>query len=649
MSFSDAIGIDLGTTYSAVAVMTGNGQVEIISNDMGERTTPSVVAFTDTERYIGTSAKNQSSNNPINTIFDAKRLIGKKFDDSIIQEDIKLWPFKVICKSDGKPAFSVTYKNKTNEFYPEEISSMVLSKMKEYAETYIGKPVKKAVITCPAYFNDSQRQATKDAGIIAGLEVLRIINEPTASAIAYGLDKKETHSGEEKNVLIFDFGGGTHDVSLLAIEEGVFQVKAISGNSHLGGEDIDNRLVQYCLSEFSRKNKKSIINDPRALRRLKSACERAKRTLSSALTTTIEVDSIIDGIDLIVTISRAKFDELNMDLFKQCIDPVNKVLQDAKLSKRDIDEIVLVGGSTRIPKVQEMLKDYFNGKELNKSINPDEAVAYGAAVQAAILTNTAKGNAQDIVLLDVTPLTLGIEVGGTMMEPIIPRNTAIPTKRTKTFTTARDNQNMVELRIFEGERQLTKDCNLLGKFELSGIPPARRGEPQIEVTYDLDSNGILNVTSVIKGTGSTKNLVIKNNKGRLSKEEIEKMVADGEKFKDDDKKIKERCEARNKLEAYIYNVRNSMDDENIKTKISDDDKNIIDSTIKSVQSWFDENIDTATTDMFETKHNEFEKIISPIFAKIYQSNNDNQNQNTENDYKSSSTSVPKQPRVEEID
>ncbi|RDX70269.1 Heat shock cognate 70 kDa protein, partial [Mucuna pruriens] len=602
-----AVGIDLGTTYSCVAVWREQHcRVEIIHNDQGNNTTPSCVAFTDHQRLIGDAAKNQAATNPENTVFDVKRLIGRRYSDPIIENDLRLWPFKVIADSDDKPMIVVNYKGQEKHLSAEEVSSMVLTKMREIAEAYLETPVKNAVVTVPAYFNDSQRQATKDAGTIAGLNVLRIINEPTAAALAYGLDKRANCVGE-RNIFLFDLGGGTFDVSLLTIKDKVFKVKATAGNTHLGGEDIDNRMVNYFVEEIKRKNKVDISGNPRALRRLRSACERAKRTLSYAVTTNIEVDALFQGIDFCSSITRARFEEINMELFEECMKTVDRCLSDAKMDKSSVHDVVLVGGSSRIPKVQQLLQDFFNGKDLCMSINPDEAVAYGAAVQAALLSEGIK-NVPNLVLMDITPLSLGISAGrDEIMSVVIPRNTTIPVRETKVYRTIEDNMPYVDISVYEGERTRATDNNLLGFFRLHGFPPAPRGHP-VDVCFTVDANGILTVSAEEKTTGNKNQITIINDKERLSTEEIERLIQEAEKYQAEDTKFLKKAKAKNSLDRYVYKMRNALKKDDINAQ----ERKKIDSAITKVTNLLDNDNEQDEIEVFEDYMKELESLFDSL-------------------------------------
>ncbi|GAB1732557.1 Heat shock protein [Hortaea werneckii] len=607
--YDGAIGIDLGTTYSCVANYEGAG-VEIIANDQGSFTTPSFVSFTSEERLIGEAAKNQAAMNPANTVFDVKRLIGRRYDDPTVKKDIESWPFKVVDEG-SQPKVQVEYLGETKTFSPQEISAMVLGKMKEVAEVKLGKKVEKAVITVPAYFNDNQRQATKDAGAISGLNVLRIINEPTAAAIAYGLGAGK--SDKERNVLIYDLGGGTFDVSLLHIQGGVFTVKATAGDTHLGGQDFDTNLLEHFKKEFQKKTKKDITGDARALRRLRTACERAKRTLSNGTQTTIEIDSLFDGEDFNANITRARFEEINSKAFQGTIQPVEQVLKDSQIEKSKVDDIVLVGGSTRIPRIQKLLSDFFNGKKLEKSINPDEAVAYGAAVQAGILSGKAtSAETADMLLLDVCPLSLGVAMEGNIFAPVVPRGNTVPCLKKRTFTTVADNQQTVQFPVFQGERVNCEDNTSLGEFTLAPIPPMKAGDAVLEVVFEVDVNGILKVTATEKTSGRSANITISNSVGKLSSGEIEKMVEDAAKFKSSDEAFSKKFESRQQLESYISRVEEIVNDPTMSMKLKRGQKEKIESAMSDAMAQLE--IEDASSEDLKKKELALKRVVTKAMS-----------------------------------
>jgi len=607
------VGIDLGTTYSCVSIFE-KGSAQIIPNDQGNRCTPSIVAFLDSgERLVGDAAKNQATANPENTIYDGKRLIGRQYSDTSVQEDKKLLPFEIVPDKAGNPRIRVNQNGEERILSPEEISGLVLAKMKSTAEAYLGEEVTRAVVTVPAYFNQAQREATKDAARIAGLTVERIINEPTAAAMAYGLNEEKTV--EDQNILVFDLGGGTFDVTLLNLDEGIFDVLSSEGDTHLGGEDFDQRVMQYFIGVMKQKSKVDISGDNKALQKLRKEVERVKRALSSQSQARLEIEDIVPGYDLEETLTRARFEELNNDLFKRTLIPVQNVLKRADLEKSDIDHVVLVGGSTRIPRVQELLSEFFDGKELSKNINPDEAVAFGAGVQAAIIGGFNE-NLSQLLLLDKTSLSMGIETTGGVFTVIVPRDTQIPTKKSQVFSTYQDNQVKVMIDIYEGERPMTKDNHPLGKFELTGIPPAPRGVPQIEVTFQVNNDGILEVTASEKGTGNSEKITISAEKGRLSEEEIQRMQQEAEEYAEEDRIVKERMDTKNGFESYLYSLKSTLEDADRSDNLPAEDKKDLLDLVEEKLEWMETTPEASKDDLVEQRK-EVEISANPVMRKLY--------------------------------
>ncbi|CAD8126647.1 unnamed protein product [Paramecium sonneborni] len=619
------IGIDLGTTYSCVGVFR-QGHVEIIPNELGNRITPSVVSFTDQERLIGEAAKNQATTNPSRTLYDVKRLIGRKFSDATIQYDKKFLPFEIVDR-DGKPYIQVEKGTQSKVFAPEEVSAMVLQKMKEIAEGYLGQNVINAVVTVPAYFNDAQRQATKDAGNIAGLNVVRILNEPTAAAIAYGLDSKEV----ESNILVFDLGGGTFDVSILTIDNKVFEVISTSGDTHLGGEDFDQRLIDHFMKLVSKKHGKDVSGDKRAIQKLKRECEKAKRRLSAAQEAKIEIEDLVEGLDFSEVLTRAKFEELNSDLFKKTIEPMQTALNDSGLKKSQIDEIVLVGGSSRIPKVRQIVKEFFEGKDPNTGINPDEAICYGAAIQGGLICGEQSDSTDGVLVIDATPLSLGIETVGGVMNKIIPKGSFIPTKKSQVFTTYVDNQTIVTITVFEGERPLVKDNHKLGQFDLTDIPKMPKGQPQIEVTFEIDEDGILSVSASEQSSGK-KNQIQITSDNKLTKEEIARMIKEAEEFAEEDKIAKEKIDAKNSLDSYIYSIKNQIEDEKKLSKyLTEEQKQTLKDAVQKSEEWMKKDEANYDKEDYEGELKDLQKVCDPVVQEAQKKKDENKENEDDTD------------------